>query len=266
MLLRQKLQLSWWNDLIKEFFTPKAVMKFTLWKDNQRNEAKPFGQSPCRMFVAAILRTTTEIGVPILPRFFLVTTQSGVKSMTLTLDGARERMYAHGHAIVECVTAVWTYKYNNGYIVTLRGPLTAHIVITAQNPPGGASAPASGPPYVLKFEDFQFDATWHDKYISLDAIMGSRTMESPTSLQTRNPSTPMPNGSATPAQQGEEDKKWEEPRVIIDRAAIPGEPVNAFGIPQATMRCLEVSVLVLYLYGILTIPVIIAGGKRSSNG
>lgn len=41
----QKLQLSWWNDLIKEYFTPKAVMKFTLWKDNQRNEAKPFGSS-----------------------------------------------------------------------------------------------------------------------------------------------------------------------------------------------------------------------------
>lgn len=30
-----------------------------------------------------------EITVPILPRFLLVTTQSGVKSMTLTLDGAR---------------------------------------------------------------------------------------------------------------------------------------------------------------------------------
>lgn len=41
---QQKLQLSWWNDLIKEYFTPKAVMKLTLWKDNQRNEAKPFGK------------------------------------------------------------------------------------------------------------------------------------------------------------------------------------------------------------------------------
>jgi len=40
----QKLQLSWWSDLIKEYFTPKAVMKLTLWKDNQRNEAKPFGE------------------------------------------------------------------------------------------------------------------------------------------------------------------------------------------------------------------------------
>jgi len=43
VILLQKLQLSWWSDLIKEYFTPKAVMKLTLWKDNQRNEAKPFG-------------------------------------------------------------------------------------------------------------------------------------------------------------------------------------------------------------------------------
>lgn len=40
----QKLQLSYWDSLIKEYFTPKASLKFTLWKDNQRNEAKPFGQ------------------------------------------------------------------------------------------------------------------------------------------------------------------------------------------------------------------------------
>jgi hypothetical protein len=30
---------------VKDYFTQKAVLKFTLWKDNQRNEAKPFGLS-----------------------------------------------------------------------------------------------------------------------------------------------------------------------------------------------------------------------------
>ncbi|KAF9458019.1 LIM-domain binding protein-domain-containing protein [Collybia nuda] len=222
---KTKLQLSWWNELVKEYFTPKAVMKFTLWKDNQRNEAKPF-----------------EIGVPILPRFFLVTTQSGVKSMTLTLDGARERMYAQGHAVVECVAAVWTYKYHNGYTVTLRGPLTAHVVITSTHPPGSAQASQSPPHFVLKFEDFQFDANFHDKYIALESVVGTRVVEPPKTphLHPRNPSTPTPN-SGVNQQQLEDDKKWEEPRVTIERASIPGEPVNAFGIPQATMRCLELA-------------------------
>ncbi|KIM60837.1 hypothetical protein SCLCIDRAFT_72284, partial [Scleroderma citrinum Foug A] len=107
-----KHQLSFWESLVKEYFTPKANMKMTLWKDNQRVEAKPL-----------------EIGVPILPRFFLVTTQAGVRSMTLSLDGARERLCSQTHAAIECVSAVWTYKYSNGYTVTLRGPLTVHVIL-----------------------------------------------------------------------------------------------------------------------------------------
>jgi hypothetical protein len=206
-----KLQLAWWNDVIKEYFTPKAYMKLTLWKDNQRKEAKPF-----------------EIGVPILPRFFLVTTQSGVKSMSLSLDGARERQIAAGHCSVECVSAVWTYKYTNGYTVTLRGALSAHVIIT--------STSAQPSTYAFKFDEFTFDANFHDKFIGLDAIMGQRIPEPAKSPWIR--AAPDPNSNASP--ESEDDKKWEEPRVLIERCSIPGEPVNAFGIPQATMRCLEV--------------------------
>jgi hypothetical protein len=229
---------------VKEYFTPKAVMKFTLWKDNQRNEAKPFGQSfnPLNATQLTNLFLCVEIGVPILPRFFLVTTQSGVKSMTLSLDGARERMYAPGHAVVECVAAVWTYKYNNGYTVTLRGPLTAHVVMTSSHPPGSTAAiQSTGSQYLLKFDDFQFDANFHDKYIALESVVGSRVVESPKTPRSRNVPTPTANGSAAQHQQREEDRKWDEPRILIEHASIPGEPVNAFGIPQATMRCLEVS-------------------------
>lgn len=201
-------------------------MKLTLWKDNQRKEAKPF-----------------EIGVPILPRFFLVTTQSGVKSMSLSLDGARERQIATGHCIVECVAAVWTYKYNNGYTVTLRGALSAHVIITSTSAPGSAAPnPAQPSAYTFKFDEFTFDANFHDKFIALDAIMGQRIPEPAKSPWIRNAPTPNSNGSVSDPMSGatEEDKKWEEPRVVIERCSIPGEPVNAFGIPQATMRCLEV--------------------------
>ncbi|KAJ7067843.1 LIM-domain binding protein [Mycena amicta] len=206
-MLRQKLNLSFWNNLIHEYFTPKAIMKLTLWRDSMKNEAKPF-----------------EIGVPILPRFFLVTTQSGVKSMSLTLDGARERLYTPGHAIIECVTAVWTCRYTNGHVVTLRGPLVIHLVLCSPAP--GSTAAGATPSLVLKFDDFEFDAHSHDKYIALDAISGTRREEEP-------PGVGM-NGMA------DDEKQWEEPRSVLEGAAIPGEPVNAFGIPQATMRCLEV--------------------------
>ncbi|KAK7061253.1 LIM-domain binding protein-domain-containing protein [Favolaschia claudopus] len=232
----QKMHLSYWDNLIREYFTPKAIMKLTLWRDSMKNEAKPF-----------------EIGVPILPRFFLVTTQSGVKSMSLTLDGARERLFQPGHAIVECVSAVWTFRYNNGHIVTLRGPLTAHLVICAAPPsqqpqgtPGSGNAGPSGQgagngsntqSYVLKFDDFEFDATSHEKYIALEAIAGTRRTEDGGQPGPPPASGPPANGAPLV----EEEKRWEEPRQIIENGSIPGEPVNAFGIPQATMRCLELA-------------------------
>lgn len=213
-----KHQLSHWETVVKDYFTPKAIMKFTLWKDNQRNEAKPF-----------------EIGVPILPRFFLVTTQSGVKSMTLSLDGARERLLSQHHAVVECVTAVWTYRYTNGYTVTLRGPLTVHVLLI----PHPNTAPSQTPPYSLKFDHLQFDANHHEKFIALDSVMGHRQSESPKTPRVRTAPTPSPNG--TVMHRMDDERIWEEPRVMIDHASIPGEPVNAFGIPQATMRCLELA-------------------------
>lgn len=43
LLALQRLNLTYWNTLVDQFFTDKATMKLTLWKDNQQVEAKPFG-------------------------------------------------------------------------------------------------------------------------------------------------------------------------------------------------------------------------------
>ncbi|KAF8824575.1 hypothetical protein HHX47_DHR8000424 [Lentinula edodes] len=186
----------------------------------------------------------------------------------------------------------------------------------ASETPGGAGAGSvEAGNFLLKFEDFQFDASYHDKYITLESIMGPRSIENPkeylppsvtmgtgtpTSANTSTSTTPRlrnaqvrngapaavgvtglsgPSSSATssttmstsssPAINGitgsttafsssptmmnwESEQsahpsassgrsQWDEPRVLISQGFIPGEPVNAFGIPQATMRCLELA-------------------------
>ncbi|CAL1702021.1 unnamed protein product [Somion occarium] len=216
-----RFQLSHWQNIVNLYYLPHAVFKFTLWKDNQRTEAKPF-----------------EIGVPILPRFFLVTSQSGVKTMHLNLDGARERPAGMlNRTIVECTQAIWTFRYVNGYVVTLRGPLSATLTITPMPSVTG------GPPVpVAKFESMTFDAHHHEKTISLDAIVGNRLTDSPRTPRAPVPRTPTMNvNDRGPSQVEEEDGRSDEPRIIVDRATMPAEPVNAFGIPQATMRCLELA-------------------------
>jgi hypothetical protein len=253
----QKHNINYWDDLIREYFTPSAIMRLTLWKDNQRIEAKPFGGynlfalGRVTLSTYAIRVFVAEIGVPILPRFFLVTTQSGVKSMTFSLDSARERVYQTGHTIVECLGASWAYRYRNGYTITLRGPLTAHVIATSRSPPGSNTGDNSDLMY--KFDEFQFDANFHDKLIALESILGSRSRENippPTPMMVTAPSpsmhtTTVGSGPASQVQnnqqQADDDRRWEEPRLLIDRASLPGEPVNGFGIPQATMRCLELA-------------------------
>ena len=206
-------------------------MKLTLWKDNQRIEAKPFGTFELFDLDGENgADSHAEIGYPIFSRFFLVTSQSGVKSQTLTIDGARERVVTTARALVECPGAAWTFRYTNGYSITLRGPFSAEI-IALPNPPDRRSKDGD---YELKVDRMQFDAFLHDKFLAYDAILGDRTPESPRIA-------PSPSGMPNGAGGGELDpNRLEEPRYIIDHAIIPAEPINAFGIPQATMRCLEV--------------------------
>jgi hypothetical protein len=202
-----------------------------------------------------LLTCMAEVGTPVLPRFFLVTSQSGVKSMTLSLDGARERVVGPNHAIVQCVAAMWTYRYRNGYTVTLRGPFTAHVVLTPSATQNGAPAQSVPPTtFMLKIDHIQFDSNLYEKHVAVDVICGTRLDANKTPL-VRNAPTPSPtiNGAGVPpapppqppqppplqASQ-RDDERWEEPRITYERASIPAEPVNAFGIPQATMRCLEV--------------------------
>jgi LIM-domain binding protein len=157
--------------------------------------------------------------------------------MNISLDGARERIISPGHAVVECVSAVWTYKYSNGYTIHLRGPLTAHVwVVQGSQQQSAQPAPASGQPVlVLRFEHLQFDANYHDKYITIDAILGQKIGKSP---HVRNAPTPVMNGISSQQVQQPDGK---DDRIHYERSSLPGEPVNAFGVPQATMRCLEVS-------------------------
>lgn len=173
-----------------------------------------------------------EIGTPVLPRFFHVTTQAGVKAMHLTIDGARERITSQTRAVVECTHAIWTFHYTNGYTVLLRGPMTADIAVQPTTP----TSPSQPQNYTLKFEWLQFDSLIFEKLISSDSILGERIPESPRLL----PATPGPNG--IPPMNGAVDDRtgWEDPRQFVERAILPPEPINAFGIPQATMRCLEV--------------------------
>jgi hypothetical protein len=111
------------------------------------------------------LTSIAEVGTLRLPTCFLVTSQVGVKPMMLSLAGARER------AIVQCATAMWTFRYHNGYTVVLRGPFTAHVAVT-RNATLDVSLvqPASPSAFTLKIDHIQFDADVCEKHVAVDDL------------------------------------------------------------------------------------------------
>jgi hypothetical protein len=72
---------------------------------------------------------------------------------------------------------------------------------------------------MLKFDRIQFDSNVYEKRVAVDVIGGHR-LDNNNVLQFRNALTPT--------------------SIIYEHAFIPADPVNAFGIPQATMGYLEV--------------------------
>lgn len=191
-----------------------------------------------------------DIGALILPRFFLATTQAGVTSMSWVIDGARERKLAPGAVQIETAHAEWIYRFSNGYRVALKGMLSVTYEASIIRPasavgPGPTLATVNPEEVKLLITAFDMNVSEYEKYIKLDSISGERTREDVTMYPYRVPGAPEPPSGSTQAIAEEADRRrrsGEEPRIQITRATMPGEPINAFGIPQATMRCLEVSV------------------------
>jgi hypothetical protein len=174
-----------------------------------------------------------------LAMLLLVSSQSGVRSMNLVLNSARERMLHPGTSFVECPSAQWIWRFYDGHVVTLQGTFSCQI--SAYHDP---EAPPDHP-YTLKFDHLAFESNTHEKCIALNAIRGTRSLENiqrtPATTTQGSPDNASSSSNNTiKTEEGVDRAPDPEPRLVIEHAVLPSEPVNSFGIPQASMRCLEV--------------------------
>lgn len=163
--------------------------------------------------------------------------------MNFVLDGARERLITPGTSVIECPDAQWIWRFYDGHVVILRGAFSCQISAFYNS-----RATVDQPPYTLKFETMSFDSNSHDRLITLESIQGTRGVENvqktPSTTTQGSPDNASSSGASANNVKTEDaaDRLLEaDPRVMIDHALLPPEPINAFGIPQASMRCLEVS-------------------------
>jgi LIM-domain binding protein len=166
--------------------------------------------------------------------------------MNFVLDGARERTLGFGTSVIDCPDAQWVWRYYDGHVVILRGTFSCQI--TAFH---NSRAEGDQPAYNLKFENMLFDTNSREKMILLDSIQGTRGVENiqktPSTTTQGSPDNASPS-SANTMKEDVDRLPDPDPRVLIDHALLPAEPVGIFGIPQAAVRCLEVSSLSCFVY------------------
>lgn len=175
-----------------------------------------------------------------LPRFFHSSFCSGVQSIHLVLGGVKETSPAMGEGLVDCAEASWVYTFKSGYIISLKGPLRAHVVVVP-NPPNGSALRT----HSLKFHYIEFSSNHYEKFLDVNVIIGRRTLGPPVALAAPEQGKSA-QGQGQDLQPSPSTGRPEDHYIGIENAKLPPEPVNAFGIPQATMRCLEVTALPPY--------------------
>ena len=94
-----------------------------------------------------------------------------MKAISIHFESLRERAISTHRCVVESTQAVWTFKYTGGYVVVLRGPLTAYVTAIRNRELDNVREPD---PWVRRIEHLYFDAHFHEKYIDVQEIRGTQ--------------------------------------------------------------------------------------------
>ncbi|KAH7105274.1 LIM-domain binding protein [Auriculariales sp. MPI-PUGE-AT-0066] len=224
----QRLNPDYWEKQMNDSFMPSGQFKLILWRSDPPAEMKTFELTP-----------------PLFARFCAINAQNDVLSMNFVFDGAKERVgIARGPNgpnnvpvyLVDCPNASLIFRFSSGYIVTLRGPVYSQMsLIRTPNHPQG----------VCKFDIVQFEAKSHEKYLvssrlpfklppAGDLAPANASLQAASSLKIEGDDGSMSGlGKHRPSPDGRVN--------FDDDVHVPADPVNGFGIPQAAMRCLELT-------------------------
>lgn len=210
-----------------------------------------------------------ELPYNLIVRFFETLTQSSINRMSIVLDGVTETQEGADY-IVYCRNARWPMYYENGYVIELHGTLKARcrtvpflpnssesgtpsfqealppgqpmktepssnnlgtspsnnadtrrsphskmdVDVKPNGPSSSSSSSGSKMPYIVKIEELCFDNEGMQKWVDVSSRPSEHELSGPTSVQ-----------------QPDRTQSFE----------LPPEPPNMYGMPQLTMRMLELS-------------------------
>jgi hypothetical protein len=101
---KQRDDLSYWQTFVDRFFSPKGVLRHSLWITDDGGSNKQY-----------------EITYPALARYFNTHFESGVKTMQLIMEKGSERDLPNSGHYIESQKASFVYWFDTGAQVSFRG-------------------------------------------------------------------------------------------------------------------------------------------------
>lgn len=176
--------LLYWQSFVDRFYSPVGVLRQGVW--SVAGGAKQF-----------------EIATPALARYYLTQFSSGITSIQMLVEGARERESSHGGHYVEAPKCSFIYWFRNECQLFTNGSLRAHF--DANN----------------KLEMLDISVVNHTEFIPRSLLLA---MEADS--QKQSPKVPKNAKRAPPK---------------TPSASLPESIINNYGVPTDVMSFLEVA-------------------------
>jgi len=94
---KQRDDLEYWSKFVNQFFSPKGVLRHTVWVADDAPSNKQY-----------------EITFPALPRYYHTHFESGIKTMQMTVERGTEKELPNNGHYIESPKASFVYWFDTG--------------------------------------------------------------------------------------------------------------------------------------------------------
>ncbi|KAI9049797.1 hypothetical protein LZ554_005948 [Drepanopeziza brunnea f. sp. 'monogermtubi'] len=201
---KQNDDLNYWLDFVNQFFSPKGVLRHSVWLVDE-NSNKQY-----------------EITFPALARYFHTHFESGIKTMQMVMERGFERELHNGHYI-SCEKSSFVYWFDNGSQLVANGTLKAHFDADQ------------------KIELLEFVTNSHEEYIPRTQILNAARPLHEWQKEWHKVNSP-PDGKQSPEMNKKKQKAMKSPPQPPPEIDLPLSKVKpSMGITPAVFRYLELA-------------------------
>lgn len=208
---KQKDDLTYWLNFVDRFFSPKGVLRHSVFILDENNNKQ------------------YEITYPALPRYFHTHFESGIKNIQMIMERGSERELPNNGHYIESQKSSFVYWFDNGSQLVASGTLKAHFDADQ------------------KIELLEFVTSSHEEYVPRKQVIQSARPWHEWQKEWNNMNA-APDGKQSPEMNKKNTKKMKSPNHPPPDLDLPESRVKPnMGITSSVFRFLEFAEVIVQM-------------------